>query len=93
MVPSKHRAFIANPGLHPDGFWARLDANGAQYTNVTGAGSQRSDLTTYRANVGPIPGQVSDGAFGDPEGNGSRRYVLQVLYAAFVAQFGTDRVP
>ena len=87
------RAFIKNPGLRPTGFWDRLPADGAQYTNVPNTGTQRSDLTTYRANVGTVPGQTSDASFGDPNGNGSRLYTVQVLYAAFNAQFGTDRVP
>jgi len=87
------RAFIKTPDLRPTGFWDRLMANGAQYTNVGTEGTQRSDLTTYRANAGEIPGQSGSGTFNNPEGNGSRLFVVQVLYQAFNAQFGTDRVP
>jgi len=87
------RAFIKTPDLRPTGFWDRLNADNAQYTNVPNTGTQRSDLTTYRANVGTVPGQTSDASFGDPSGNGTRLYVIQVLYAAFNAQFGVDRVP
>jgi hypothetical protein len=50
-------------------------------------------LATYRANAGPIPGQASDGTFPDPDGAASRRFVIQVLYAAFNAQFGRERAP
>ncbi|HET7080262.1 MAG TPA: S-layer homology domain-containing protein, partial [Chloroflexia bacterium] len=87
------RSFIKTPDLRPTGFWDRLDANLAQYTNVPNEGTQRSDLTTYRTNAGPIPGQASDTTFPDPEGNGLRRFVIEALYQAFVAQFGTDHVP
>ena len=87
------RAFIKTPDLRPTGFWDRQDPNPAQDTNVPHVGTQRADLTTYRANVGTVPGQTSDANFGDPTGPGSRLYVVQVLYAAFNAQFGTDRVP
>ncbi len=54
---------------------------------------QRADPITYRANVGTVPGQTSDANLADPNGNGSRLYLIQVLYAAFNAQFGVDRVP
>ncbi len=87
------RAFTRTPDLRPTGFWDRLPGNPNQYTDVPDTGTQRSDLTTYRANVGTVPGQTSDATFGNPSGNGSRLYVIQVLYAAFNAQFGTDRVP
>jgi len=87
------RAFIKTPDLRPTGFWDRLNADTAQYTNVPNTGTQRSDLTTYRANVGTVPGQTSDATLADPTGNGTRLYLIQVLYAAFNAQFGTDRVP
>ncbi len=87
------RAFIKTPDLRPTGFWDRQDANNAQYTNVPNTGTQRSDLTTYRSNAGPIPGQTSDTAFPNPTGNGSRRFVIQVLFQAFSAQFSVDRVP
>ncbi len=87
------RAFTKTPDLRPTGFWDRLNADPAQYTNVPNTGTQRADLTTYRANVGTVPGQTSDASFGDPNGNGSRLYMVQVLYAAFNAQFGVDRVP
>jgi len=87
------RSFIKTPDLRPTGFWDRLAANGAQYTNVGTEGTQRSDLTTYRTNAGPIPGQVSDATFPDPEGDGSRRFVIEALYQAFAAQFSTDKVP
>jgi len=87
------RAFITAPDLRPTGFWDRQEANQSQYTNVPNTGTQRSDLTTYRANVGTVPGQTSDANFGDPTGNGTRLYMIQVLYAAFNAQFGVDRVP
>ncbi len=54
---------------------------------------QRAAPITYRANVGTVPGQTSDANLADPNGNGSRLYLIQVLYAAFNAQFGVDRVP
>jgi hypothetical protein len=87
------RAFIKNPDLRSTGFWDRLDANATQYTNVPDEGTQRSDLTTFRANAGPVPGQVSDGTFPNPEGAASRRFVIQVLYQAFASQYGVDRAP
>jgi hypothetical protein len=87
------RAFTKVPDLRPTGFWDRLAANPAQYTNVPDAGSQRSDLTTYRANAGPIPGQANDGAFPGPTDAATRRFVIEVLWQAYSAQFGVDRVP
>jgi hypothetical protein len=87
------RAFIKTPDLRPTGFWDRLPADAAQYTNVPDEGTQRSDLTTYTANAGLVPGAASAATFPDPEGNGSRRFVVEALYQAFAAQFGTDRVP
>jgi hypothetical protein len=87
------RAFTKAPDLRPTGFWDRLAANASQYTNVPDAGSQRSDLTTYRANAGAIPGQASDGTFPAPIDPASRRFVIEVLWQAYSAQFGTDRVP
>ncbi len=56
-------------------------------------GTQRSDLTTYRANAGAIPGQTGDTTFASPEKESTRLFVIQVLYQAYNAQFGTDRVP
>ncbi len=87
------RAFIKTPDLRATGFWDRLPADGAQYTNVPTDGTQRSDLTTYRANAGEIPGQASSATFVNPEGNSTRLFVVQVLYQAFNAQFGVDRLP
>ena len=87
------RSFIKTPDLRSTGFWDRLAANSAQYTNVGTEGTQRSDLTTYRTNAGPIPGQESDATFPNPEGDGSRRFVIEALYQAFAAQFSIDRVP
>jgi len=87
------RSFIKTPDLHPTSFWDRLAVNSAQYTNVGTEGTQRSDLTTYRTNAGPIPGQTSDATFPSPEGDGSRRFVIEALFQAFAAQFSVDRVP
>jgi hypothetical protein len=87
------RAFTKAPDLRPTGFWDRLASVASQYTNVPDAGSQRSDLTTYRANAGAIPGQASDGTFPAPTDPATRRFVIQVLWQAYGAQFGTDRVP
>jgi hypothetical protein len=87
------RAFIKTPDLRPTGFWDRLEANSAQYTNVGTEGTQRSDLTTYRANAGEIPGQSDSATFVNPTKNGTRLFVIQVLYQAYNAQFGVDRVP
>ncbi len=70
-----------------------MPVDSGQYINVPNVGTRRSDLTTYRANVDTVPGQTSDANFGDPNGNGSRRYMVRFLYAAFNALFGTDRVP
>jgi alpha-tubulin suppressor-like RCC1 family protein len=86
------RAFIITD-LRPDAYWDRLPAVPGQYTNVPDEGTQRSDLATYRQNAGPVPGETSAGTFPDPEGPSSRRYVVLVLYQAFAAQFGVDRVP
>jgi len=87
------RAFTKAPDLRPTGFWDRLAANPAQYTNVPDAGSQRSDLATYRANAGPVPGQANDGTFPQPTDPATRRFVIEVLWQAYSAQFGVDRVP
>jgi len=87
------RAFTKAPDLRPTGFWDRLTANPAQDTNVPDAGSQRGDLATYRANAGPIPGQASDAQFTAPTAAATRRFVIAVLWQAYGAQFGVDRVP
>jgi hypothetical protein len=87
------RAFAKAPDLRPTGFWDRLAANPAQYTNVSTKGTQRSDLTTYRANAGPVPGQASDGQFPQPIAAATRRFVIEVLWQAMQATLGTDRVP
>jgi len=87
------RAFIKTPDLRPTGFWDRLAADTAQYTNVGTEGTQRSDLTTYRANAGELPGQGDSATFVNPGGNSTRLFVIQVLYQAYNAQFGVDRVP
>ena len=87
------RSFIKTPDLRPTGFWDRLAANPAQYTNVGTEGTQRSDLTTYRTKAGPVPGETSDATFPNPEGEGSRRFVIEALFQAFAAQFSVDRVP
>jgi alpha-tubulin suppressor-like RCC1 family protein len=96
------RSFIKTPDLRPTGFWDRLAADPAQYTDIATEGTQRSDLTTYRQNAGPVPCQQSDATFGTCEtatgpktaqDNASRLFVIHVLYQAFNAQFGTDRVP
>ena len=87
------RSFIKTPDLRPTGFWDRLPANLSQYTNVPNSGSQRSDLTTYRTNAGPIPGQASDATFPQPTDPATRLFVIRVLYQAYNAQFGVDRVP
>ncbi len=52
------RAFIKEPTLRPTGVWDRFAAVPGQYTN----------LATYRANVGTIPGQTSDATFPTPSG-------------------------
>ena len=87
------RAFTKTPTLRTTGFWDRLPANLSQYTNVPDSGTQRSDLTTYRTNAGPVPGQASDTTFPDPEGAGSRRFIVAALFQAFNAWYGSDRVP
>jgi alpha-tubulin suppressor-like RCC1 family protein len=87
------RAFIKTPVQHPGGVWDRLPADQAQYTNVPDIGTQRSDLTTYRANAGAVPGQTSTSAFPNPEDPGSRRFIIAALYQAYAAQYGIDRVP
>jgi len=46
---------------------------------VPDAGSQRSELATYRANVGPLPGQASDDTF--PARN--PRFIIQVLWQVY----------
>jgi CSLREA domain-containing protein len=86
------RAFTRTAG-RPTGSWDRLPAVPGQYTNVADEGTQRSDLATYRANAGPIPGQAGDGTFPDPTGPASRRFLVEVLFQAFSAEFGTDTVP
>jgi len=87
------RAFTKAPDLRPIGFWDRLAAVTSQYTNVPDAGTQRSDLATYRANAGPVPGQTSDAQFPIPTAASSRRFVVEVLWQAYSARFGVDRVP
>lgn len=86
------RAFIKDT-QRPNSFWDRMAADLGQYTNVPNSGTQRSDLTTFRANAGPIPGQADDTTFPDPTGNGSRRFVVEALYEALASWYGTDRVP
>jgi len=56
----------------------------AQYTNGPDGGTQRSDLATCRAN---------DGTFPAPTDPATRRFIVEVLWQAYSAQFGTDRVP
>jgi CSLREA domain-containing protein len=87
------RAFTKTPDLRPTGFWDRVAAPAGQYTNVADSGTQRSDLATYRANAGAIPGQANDGTFPDPNGAASRRFIIQVLYQAFSAEFSADNIP
>jgi hypothetical protein len=87
------RAFTRAPDLRPTGYWDRLPAVPGQYANVPDEGTQRSDLATYRQNAGPIPGQAGDGQFPDPSGAATRRFILQALFQAYQAQFGTDSVP
>ena len=87
------RAFTKAPDLRPIGFWDRLAAVTSQYTNVPDAGTQRSDLATYRANAGPIPGQASDGTFPDPNGAASRRFVIEALFQAYSSVYGVITVP
>jgi hypothetical protein len=87
------RAFTKAPDLRPTGFWDRLASNANQYTNVPNAGSQRSDLTTYRANAGAIPGQASDSTFPAPTDPAARRFIIEVLWQAYSSVYGVDRVP
>jgi len=87
------RAFTKTPALRPTGFWERQPAVGGQYTNIPDNGTQRSDLATYRQNAGPIPEQVNDGTFPDLNGVAARRFMIAVLWQAFSAQYGVDRVP
>ena len=87
------RAFTKVPDLRPTGFWDRLAADGAQYTNVPDVGTQRSDLTTYRANAGTIPGQGGDAQFPAPNDPATRRFVIEVLWQAYSSVYGVDRVP
>ena len=87
------RAFTKTPDLRPTGTWDRLAAVNGQYTNVPDAGTQRSDLATYRANAGPIPGQTSDTQFPAPGDAATRRFVIQVLWQAYSSVHGADKVP
>jgi hypothetical protein len=87
------RAFTKAPDLRPTGVWDRLASVAGQYTNVPDAGSQRSDLATYRANAGVIPGQASDAQFPAPADPATRRFVIQVLWQAYSSVYGVDRVP
>jgi hypothetical protein len=89
---------VIGPGLgYPGRAPVRLLGSPApdlnQYTNGSNSLTQRSDLATYRTNAGPVPGQASDTAFPDPEGAGARRFVIEVLYQAFNAEYSVDRVP
>jgi hypothetical protein len=85
-----HRAYPrTDGGGRPRG----LAADPAQDTNVSTEGTQRSDLTTYRANAGAVPGQTGSATFMNPTDNATRLFVIQVLYQAYNAQFGVDRVP
>jgi len=87
------RAFTKAPDLRPTGFWDRLAVVAGQYANVPDSGTQRSDLATYRANAGAIPGQTSDAQFPQPTDAATRRFVIQALWQAMQATFGQDRVP
>jgi len=87
------RSFIKTPDLRPTGFWDRLAAVAGQYTNVPDAGTQRSDLATYRADAGPIPGQSADDTFPDPTGPATRRFVIETLWQAYNAVYSADRIP
>jgi hypothetical protein len=87
------RAFTKTPDLRPTGFWDRRPGDPALYTNVPDSGSQRSDLATYHANAGAVPGAGAGATFPDPASSATRRFVIQVLWQAFAAQYGTDRVP
>jgi hypothetical protein len=87
------RAFTKAPDVRATGFWERLTAVAGQYTNVPDSGTQRSDLATYRANVGALPGQIADATFPAPTDAATRRFVIETLWQAYNAQFGVDRVP
>jgi hypothetical protein len=87
------RAFTKAPDVRATGFWDRLAAVAGQYTNVPDSGTQRSDLATYRANAGTIPGQVSDDQFPAPTEAATRRFVIETLWQAYNAVYGIDRVP
>jgi hypothetical protein len=93
VVSIVERAFTKAPEQRPTGSWNRLPAVPGQYANIPDSGTQRSDLATYRQNAGPIPGQADDGQFPDPTGTASRRFIIQVLWQAYAAQFGVDQVP
>ena len=87
------RAFIKVPDLRSTGFWDRLAAVTSQYPNVPDAGSQRSDLATYRQNGGAIPGEMADGQFPAPTDTATRRFVIAVLWQAYSAVYGAAAVP
>jgi len=87
------RAFTKAPDVRATGFWERLTAVAGQYTNVPDSGTQRSDLATYRANAGALPGQIADATFPAPTDAATRRFVIETLWQAYNAQFGVDRVP
>jgi len=87
------RAFTKAPDLRATGFWDRLAAVAGQYTNVPDAGTQRSDLATYRANAGVLPGQLNDATFPAPTDAATRRFVIQILWQAYNAVYSVDRVP
>ncbi len=87
------RAFTKAPDVRATGFWDRLAANPAQYTNVPDSGTQRSDLATYRIDAGPIPGQTTDAQFPAPTDPATRRFVIETLWQAYNAVYSIDRVP
>jgi len=87
------RAFTKAPDIRATGFWERLTAVAGQYTNVPDSGTQRSDLATYRANAGALPGQIADATFPAPTAAATRRFVIETLWQAYNAQFDVDRVP
>ncbi len=87
------RAFTRDPDVRATGFWDRLDATPAQYTNVPDGGTQRSDLATYRMDAGPIPGQTTDTQFPAPTDPATRRFVIETLWQAYNAVYSIDRVP
>ena len=87
------RAFTRAPDLRATGFWDRLAAVAGQYTNVADAGTQRSDLATYRANAGALPDQISDAQFPDPTDPATRRFVIETLWQAYNAVYSVDRIP